>query len=326
MNRFVLILFISSLAVSTYAQVGSITKVTVEQRDDGSGMVDIYFVLNGLPSSFYNIDLEVNFDKGLNFRSIPLRHLSGPLRVVQPSDELLHVKWDGLASFPETYSEEAQLKFIANMANTVTDIDGNVYRTVIIGEQEWMAENLRVTRNPAGQSISLACIDGNWENCMIYGGLYNWNVATGGVVVGTFDNPSNLQGICPDGWHIPSPAEWGQLFSYMENELGVPSSDIGISLKSCRQVSSPLGGGCDTDEHPRWNQHSSFSFDPFNFSALPGGFTFSNYNSSAKGQAAFFMTSGGDQVTMIVYRLINSNPSSLNFDADRFVSVRCVKD
>jgi len=83
-------------------------------------------------------------------------------------------------------------------SGTVHDIDGNVYKTVKIGNQWWMAENLRVTRNPQGKPIKGYYYMDDPLTYGKYGLLYTWNTAMDGSF------KENAQGIAPDGWHIPS--------------------------------------------------------------------------------------------------------------------------
>lgn len=107
-----------------------------------------------------------------------------------------------------------QITMIAS-AGTVTDIDGNVYQTVKIGSQEWMAENLRVTKYRDGAPVILDTSKTTWGNgttekyCYYnnitdadsirkYGAIYNWFVV----------NPVNPGNIAPTGWHVPSDSEW----------------------------------------------------------------------------------------------------------------------
>jgi len=157
---------------------------------------------------------------------------------------------------------------------TVIDFDGNVYNTVQIGDQCWMKENLKTTRDAEGNSIIRYCYSNNLTNCELYGGLYTWITAMNGAGSSN-SNPSGIQGICPAGWHIPSDAEWTQLSGYMATQgfLNINViSGAGNALKSCRQSKSPLGGDCSTNVHPRWEFHSThYGFDEFGFSALPGG-------------------------------------------------------
>jgi len=170
---------------------------------------------------------------------------------------------------------------------TVTDIDGNVYQTVIIGDQEWMAENLRVTKYNNGEAIPTSLSDDDWGNTTsgayiiyphemvnginsteemveAYGKLYNWFAA------------DDQRGLCPAGWYLPGKSDWEQLLEFVDSQ-GFPNDGdnpdgSGNAIKSCRQVNSPLGGDCNTTEHPRWNMHAThFGFDEFGFSALPAG-------------------------------------------------------
>jgi len=171
--------------------------------------------------------------------------------------------------------------------STITDIDGNVYNTVQIGEQCWMKENLKTTRDAAGNNITRYCYDNNVEFCNWYGGLYTWYTIMNGASSSN-SNPSGVQGICPDGWHVPSHHEWTQLEQFICEALGNSHCDSifpydhstygwrgtieGNALKSCRQVNSPLGGDCNTEDHPRWNSDETHhGTDVFGFSSLPGG-------------------------------------------------------
>lgn len=104
---------------------------------------------------------------------------------------------------------------------TVTDADGNIYPTIQIGEQCWMAKNLNVGRYvPSTASnvehsdlsnndiIEKYCLHNNIDNCRLYGGLYDWNEALG------YSETENTQGICPAGWHIPGNQDWAVLNSH----------------------------------------------------------------------------------------------------------------
>jgi uncharacterized protein (TIGR02145 family) len=84
---------------------------------------------------------------------------------------------------------------------TVTDIDGNIYEAIEIGEQIWMAENLKVTKTPEGEDVDWLIYDDNENNLEPYGRLYTW---------------SDANKVCPEGWHLPAKSEWQVLAS----ELG----------------------------------------------------------------------------------------------------------
>ena len=114
--------------------------------------------------------------------------------------------------------------FAACGTDTVQDADGNTYGTVQIGEQCWMSENLNVgiyvaSVHTTGHSdvsnngiVEKYCYGNNENNCDTYGGLYDWNEAMGYVTT------SGAQGICPDGWHIPTDAEQHTLEGYLKDE------------------------------------------------------------------------------------------------------------
>jgi len=183
-------------------------------------------------------------------------------------------------------------------ADTVKDIDGNTYKTVKIGEQVWMAENLKTTKYRNGTPIiygadyqtwfdnrtgAYAWYDNDisWKDS--YGALYNWHAV------------NNTNGLCPTGWHVPSDAEWTQLVDYVVAQ-GFPNNHVtngaGNALKSCRQVNSPLGGECNTSEHPRWNSHSTHhGFEAFGFSGLPGGYRSFNGSFSYIGTPGYWWSS-----------------------------------
>jgi len=100
-------------------------------------------------------------------------------------------------------------------SGTVCDIDGNVYKTVKIGNQWWMAENLRVTRNPKGQLIQSYFYNDDQSSYGKYGRLYTWDVAMDNI------SQENAQGIAPGGWHIPSALEWEELVKTLGGEYKV---------------------------------------------------------------------------------------------------------
>lgn len=118
-------------------------------------------------------------------------------------------------------------KFHCGM-ETVTDFDGNVYNTVKIGNQCWLKENLRTTHLHDGTLIALnseRSLDvphrylpnGDESTVPTYGYLYNWTAAMNGAASSTLV-PSGVQGLCPNGWHVPSIAEWQQLMDYLSTQ------------------------------------------------------------------------------------------------------------
>ncbi len=93
------------------------------------------------------------------------------------------------------------------------DSEGNSYITEIIGNQVWMIENLRVTKNSKGEKLQYIKPSEDIEQ---YGLLYNWKTAMAN------QTDEGVQGICPDGWHIPTNEEWTELMDYVKtNDLNI---------------------------------------------------------------------------------------------------------
>jgi uncharacterized protein (TIGR02145 family) len=224
----------------------------------------------------------------------------------------------------------------------VIDIEGNKYNTVIIGNQEWMSENLRTTKHNDGTIIPTGYSANEWKNLRvpaytiypyaeieginseaevveIYGALYNWYAVETGK-------------LCPSGWRVPSDGEWRALSDYIA-EQGYYNEDIafgaGNALKSCRQIDSPLGGDCNTTEQPYWeSDNTHHGLDKlFGFLALPGGSRYSSFYSI--GSRGYWWTST-ESHTSPWFRFVSSNKGNIDrrFTADKFrgFSIRCIKD
>jgi uncharacterized protein (TIGR02145 family) len=105
-----------------------------------------------------------------------------------------------------------------SLENSFTDFrDGEVYRKISIGNQTWMAENLRY--NAYGSFLNAT------NPPTTYGRLYDWATVMNGATTSS-SNPSGVQGICPDGWHLPSDAEWTTL------ESAIGGTAVGTAIKS----------------------------------------------------------------------------------------------
>jgi uncharacterized protein (TIGR02145 family) len=139
-------------------------------------------------------------------------------------------------------------------AQSVKDIDGNIYPTTTIGKQVWMAENLKTTKFNDSTSIPLVIDDKVWkslktpgycwyendpEHKELYGALYNWYTA-------------DAKKLCPKGWHVPTDLEWVIMVSFLGDE-----QTAGDKLKE------------SGTEH--WKNSITIRTDEFNFTALPAG-------------------------------------------------------
>jgi len=118
-------------------------------------------------------------------------------------------------------------------SNTIIDVDGNQYSPITIGTQVWMSENLKVTHAPDGSEITSYAYGDNDAYVDAYGRLYTWSVAMNG------ETQEKAQGICPNGWHIPSDEEFKVLEQYYgmtDSEANMTNtwrgSDVGTKFKS----------------------------------------------------------------------------------------------
>jgi uncharacterized protein (TIGR02145 family) len=202
--------------------------------------------------------------------------------------------------------------------------DEKVYKTVKIGDQTWMAENLNYADSLKTPSLLKRswCYNDVAANCAVTGRLYTWAAAIDSVKLYDGGNgvdcgfgkfctlPAKVQGICPVGWHLPDTTEWNTLFT----EVGGRST-AGRILKS---KTGWVGNGNGTDG--------------VGFSALPAGYRdsygyYQNFNSNYS--YAYFWTTADKYNGSAYYTGLNYYGEStyLNFDVkDHGFSVRCIKD
>ena len=198
--------------------------------------------------------------------------------------QFLHTFWDSIATnnIGTVYGDEVTFTTSENPdgkpcpgAPTVTDVDGNVYNTVQIGEQCWMRENLKTTKFANGTTIPLGTEtsyevayryypNGNSNNVAEYGFFYNWSAVMNGSA-SSEANPSGVQGICPDGWHVPSDAEWTELKNYVSSQsqyvCGGDEDNIAKALASEEGWNSRTDN-CDVGYNPIANNATGFSARP----------------------------------------------------------------
>ncbi len=155
----------------------------------------------------------------------------------------------------------------STVPETVTDIDGNAYKTIKIGDQWWLAENLRVTHYRNGDAIPNIKDNTAWStlstgaycaynndngNIETYGVLYNWYAV------------DDSRKIAPAGWHVPTDADWKELEMY----LGMNQSDA--DLGDWRGMDE--GGKLKEDGTEHWESPNTGASNESGFKALPGGF------------------------------------------------------
>ena len=220
-------------------------------------------------------------------------------------------------------------------APTVTDVDGNVYNTVQIGDQCWMRENLRTTRYANGTTIPLGTSnssttayryypDNESANVSTYGYLYNWAAVKKGASSSSA-NPSGVQGICPTGWHVPSDAEWTELENYVSSQsqyvCGGDEDNIAKVLASKEGWDDYSGEVCDVGNNPSTNNVTGFS-------ARPAGYYLRGYYDNY-GNYAYFWSATQYNSTNAYYRYMGygyANVGRTSNVKDVGYSVRCVRN
>jgi uncharacterized protein (TIGR02145 family) len=195
----------------------------------------------------------------------------------------------------------------------VTDIDGNVYQTVQIGNQVWMKENLKVSKYQNGNSIPTGLTNSQWSstisgaysicnnfqaNDLIYGKLYNWFAVI------------DSRGLCPTGWHVPSDAEW----TILENYLG-GQTFAGGKLKSISSL---------------WLSPNSDASNISGFCGLPGSLRAQSGYEQLGGSGNWWTsTEWPTSPADAVFRTLISNGGWISPTGNRKLyglSVRCLKN
>lgn len=217
--------------------------------------------------------------------------------------------------------------------NAVTDIDGNTYRAVKLGNQVWMAENLMTTRYADGTGISLgsdSCSsialryypNNDAGNVGSHGYLYNW-LAVMHNFSSSSSNPSGVQGICPDGWHVPSDAEWIQLTDYVGSQSQyVCDNNSEFVAKALASTS-----GWESSEEPYAVGNTPSSNNATGFCALPAGYFYDTCHSFGI-SAYFWSVTQYDDVNVwrrglgFIFADVHRNYNVKNVG----FSVRCIRD
>ena len=248
--------------------------------------------------------------------------------VVNSSSSVSVLSSSSSNGFDWSLPKEAYFNPDIDYGEVTDERDGKVYRTVKIGEQTWMAENLNYADSVTTPSLKKGkswCYNNKVKNCDVAGRHYTWAAAMDSMKLATdADNPQDcgygkecglasagsatlVQGICPRGWHLPSKAEWETLFTAVGGQ-----STAGKVLKS----------------QTGW-YGSANGTNAFGFSALPAGNRFNDGSFYSDGNYAYFW-SPTEYNSYFAYYIplhysydnayLRTNDKYLGF------SVRCVKD
>lgn len=203
--------------------------------------------------------------------------------------------------------------------------DKKVYKTVKIGEQTWMAENLNYADSATTPSLLERswCYNNDSANCVVAGRLYTWAAAIDSAKLyndksidcgygKTCSLPDTVYGICPPGWHLPDKTEWSKLFTAVGGK-----STAGKILKS----------------QTGWNDHigtSGNGTDAYGFSAFPAGGRGNDGAFGGEGLYAYFWSateygSYNNPFSMDLY-YDTEGASLYSYSKNVAFSVRCLED
>lgn len=196
---------------------------------------------------------------------------------------------------------------------TLIDVDGNVYKTINIGTQTWMAENLKTSKYRTGYPIPnvannnwVSLSSGAWryyDDLLVlndtYGKLYNWYAV------------NNISNLAPAGWHVPSDNEWTTLINYLGGQgvAGVELKESGIS---------------------NWLSPNTGATNSSGFTALPGGYIpgYSSTFYEMLTTGLYWTTTSSNANSAYCRRVFNNNiiVDRLGLSKESGCSVRCIKD
>lgn len=207
---------------------------------------------------------------------------------------------------------------------SITDQEGNVYNTIIIGNQEWMAENLKTRLYRNGSPIALVTNNSSWNSLTTgaycwynndslgydcpYGKMYNWYAV------------NDSRGLCPTGWHEPTDQEWNTLISFLDPGY------IPIVLGSQSQIA---GGVIKSTNSIFWSSPNLDASNTTGFSALPGGGRDSNGFFGSAGNISGFWTKQAFSTVSAWTREVDTFSGSIlryNYNKRLGYYVRCLKD
>jgi uncharacterized protein (TIGR02145 family) len=196
---------------------------------------------------------------------------------------------------------------------SIKDIEGNVYKTVTIGTQTWMAENLRTTKYNDGTEIPVVKDNLDWSKLTTpgyswynndsgeykdsYGALYNWYAV-------------NTNKLCPAGWHVSSDAEWVALATFLEG-----GNDVGGKLKE------------SGTKH--WKIPNEGATNESNFNALPGGYrTFEGIFNFIGVSGYWWSSTEYNEASVLFWNLRYKSGGTFKYRSEKNCgfSVRCIKD
>ena len=307
------LLFLSVVRVSAQ------TLTNIDFFAEGKKVIITYDLADCEPGEFYDVTL--NFVEQSTLKVTVPKTIFGDIKKITCGSK--RIVWDigaDLSSFSGRFYPELEVKKADK--NSVTDIDGNTYKTVQIGTQVWMAENLKTAKYSDGTTIPNVTDKTQWSNLTTgawcyydnnvaknakYGKLYNWYAVS--------KTTNGNKNVCPKGWHVPSDSEWTVLTDYLGGE-------------------SVAGGKLKEVGTANWISPNTEATNMSLFTGLPGGYRYHYGGYYDIGNfGAWWSSTEYYKVSARLRYLLNvngysyDNSYSFNIDNKRDgFSVRCLRD
>ena len=260
------------------------------------------------------VDISIEFVEQNNQKNIP-KSLSGDIKNVGCGSKKIvwNIKNDNI-ELNGRYQVVLNYKI---SPKGIMDADGNVYKTVVIGKQEWFAENLKTSRYNDGTLIPNVTDNTQWSNLSTgawayyknnsanntkYGKLYNWYAVS--------PTTNGTKNVCPTGWHIPTDAEWRVLTDYLGG-------------------ASVSGGKMKEVGTTNWDSPNTDATNVSLFSALPGGYrVFDGSYDNIGNFGSWWSSSEKDTINALFHLLFSSSGSAdrYSYYKENGLSVRCLRD
>jgi uncharacterized protein (TIGR02145 family) len=349
-----------SATTHTYANVvqmqynqGDILKFTAEYNDYNSEISNYVATKDDELEFLFGYSITYHLNNGKNADDAPLSYMdesSFPIVLpVNPQSDYSYVfqgwynnkELTGVAITEIPEGSNGEKEYWASWDySRIADIEDNIYNNVTIGKQVWMTENLRTTTLPTGELIMKVESTSEWYDLMNsfpmaycwygndsanyaqeFGALYTFTAATNGSVYTT----SDVQGVCPIGWHMPHDGEWKE----MELYLGMSKDQANSMGWRGNAEGSEMAG--NSSEHP-WDSGiltEDLRFETSGFSALASGYRDCVGEFFSEGNECRWWCSTQADDYNSYYRMIKYNKTTVYRAAsvkNAGYSVRCVKN
>ena len=289
------------------------TVENLNYHSEGDKVIITYDLVNCDPEERYYISL--TFEEQNTSNKLFPKSISGDISNLSCGNK--QISWDVKKDYDSISGKYYPELYLKKNVKNVKDIDGNVYKTVLIGTQLWFAENLKTSKYNDGSPIPNIPDKSQWQNnttgawCYYnndatnnakYGNLYNW------YVVSPIANGN--KNVCPTGWHVPTNDEWSILYIFLGNNAGEDDK-----LKDINN----------------WNKENKKATNSSGFTGLPGGirdvgyFKEIGYSGYWWSSTDFFSGSTGGHFILRYDNSFNEKDYFGSFYGNG-LSIRCVKN